>query len=111
MIVESMAKPKKINQGPLLPNQEVNPRCPRGMAQAFSDASFRVVDGKTGFGFAIWVDGVCVHAKSCEDPKVSSPKEAEAKAILYALKEASIRGFCKIHLLLDALEVIGAING
>eukprot|EP00268_Persea_americana_P041212 TRINITY_DN41035_c0_g1_i1.p1 TRINITY_DN41035_c0_g1~~TRINITY_DN41035_c0_g1_i1.p1 ORF type:complete len:148 (+),score=14.59 TRINITY_DN41035_c0_g1_i1:381-824(+) len=59
MTVESMAKPKKINQGPLSPNQEVSLRSPRGMAQVFSDAS---VDGKTRFGFAIWVDGAWVYA-------------------------------------------------
>ena len=41
------------------------------MAQVFSDAS---VDGKTRFGFAIWVDGAWVYAGQREGPKVSSPR-------------------------------------
>ena len=93
MIVESMAKPKKINQGPLCPYEEVSLRSPTGMARVFLDASFRAVDGKTGLGFAIFVDGVWVHAGSCEGPKISSPIEDEVRAILCKLKEASIQGF------------------
>ena len=81
------------------------------MALVFSDASFRDVDGETSFGFAIWVDGVWVHAGSREGPKVSSPKEAEAWTILCALKEAGIWCFRKIHLLSNVLEVIRAITG
>ena len=101
MIVESMAKPKKINQGPLLPNQEVNSRCPRGMAQVFLDASFSAVDGKAGFHFGIWFDSSWDHAGSANGSKVSSSKEAEARAVHFAMKEARSRGFRKIHLLSD----------
>lgn len=43
--------------------------------------------------------------------KVNSPKEAEARAILHTLKEATTQGFNKIQLLSNAYEVILAING
>lgn len=61
------------------------------MAQVFLDASFSVEDDKTGFGFPI-VDGVWIHAGSHEGFKVSSPKEVAARAILWALRKASIQG-------------------
>ena len=77
----------------------------------FWDASFRAVDGKAGFGFVIWFDGFWIHARSTNRSKLSSSKEAEVRAILFAMKEARSWGFRKIHLLSDALEVIRAING
>lgn len=74
----------------------------------FSDASFRANDGKAGLDFAISFNGVWVHTSSCDGAKVSSSKEAEARAILCVLKEARLWGFRKIHLLFDAGEVIRA---
>lgn len=44
-------------------------------------------------------------------PRLFSSKEWEAKAILFALKEASCRGFFTIALFLDAKEAIGSTNG
>ena len=48
---------------------------------------------------------------SLDGSKVSSSKEAKVRAILLALSEAKMRGFPKVHLLSDALEVVRAING
>lgn len=39
-------------------------------------------------------------------PKVSSPKEAEARAIIFMLKGGSLWGFHKIYLLSDAFEAV-----
>ena len=48
-----------------------------GTILVLTDASFRAVDGKTGFGFTVWFDGFLIYAASLVGPKVSSPKEAE----------------------------------
>lgn len=52
-----------------------------------------------------------MHEGSLEGHEVSSPKkEVDARAILCALKETNMQVFYKIHLSLDALKVIRAIN-
>ena len=50
-----------------------------GLAVIFSDAAFRKIDGKAGFGFAIWFNGSFVVAGSLDRLKVSSSKEAEER--------------------------------
>ena len=75
---------------------------PTNTALVFSNAAFRAIDGKTGFGFAIWLYGSWVCIRSVDGSKVFSPKEAEAQAIFTALNEASLQGHSKIHLLSDA---------
>lgn len=82
------------------------------MALIFTYASFGVINRKVGFGFAIWLNiGYWVCVGSLDGSKVSSPKEADAQAILIALKEASSCRLHKIHLVSDALQVIQATNG
>lgn len=66
---------------------------PLGTALILTDASYRVVDGKAGFGFTIWFDGYLIYAGSLVRPKVSSPKEAEAGVILSVVKEAKCGAF------------------
>ncbi|RWR95049.1 hypothetical protein CKAN_02437100 [Cinnamomum micranthum f. kanehirae] len=44
-------------------------------------------------------------------PKLTSFKEAEARVILFALKEASSKGLSKVTLFADVKEVVDTING
>ncbi|XXG62554.1 hypothetical protein AAC387_Pa05g0888 [Persea americana] len=96
-----MANNEKDFKGLSYNPQDFSLRSPRGMAQVFLDASFSAVDGKAGFHFVIWFDSSWDHAGSANGSKVSSSKEAEARAVHFAMKEARSRGFRKIHLLSD----------
>ena len=66
---------------------------------------------KDSFGYAIWFDGSWVDVGFIDSPKVNSPKEVEARATLYALKESSLKGFHKIYLFSDACGVTRATIG
>lgn len=61
----------------------------------FSDTTFSKLDGKAGFGFAIWFNGYFVAAGSLHGRKVSSSKDTEARAILSALIETKARASLK----------------
>ena len=101
MFVASMANNEKAFKGPSYNPRDFNLKIPRGTAHVFSNAPFRAIDGKGSFGFAIWFDSSWDHAGSANGSKVSSSKEAEARAVHFAMKEARSRGFRKIHLLSD----------
>lgn len=46
-----------------------------------------------------------------DDPKVTSYKEIEVRAILAIVFEVRARDFSRVHVLSDALEVVRAIHG
>lgn len=58
------------------------------------------------------MDNSLVDAGFIDGPKVSSSKKKRSRQriVLSALLESIARGFCKVHLLSDALEVVHAIN-
>ncbi|XXG66341.1 hypothetical protein AAC387_Pa05g3844 [Persea americana] len=106
-----MSKAKEDHQESSNLHQDLSFWYTMDKAQVFTDASCRTADGKASLGYVIWFDGFWVHAGFVDGPKVNSTKEAEARAILHALKEATLQGFSKIQLLSDAYEVIIAISG
>ena len=57
------------------------------------------------------LNNVPIYARGHYVPKLISSKEGEARAILFALKEDSSRGFLKVVLFLDAKEMVDTING
>lgn len=50
-------------------------------------------------------------AGACKGPKSASFKEAEASAILRALKKANKLGLSRVHILIDALSMVKALKG
>lgn len=82
MVVDFMGNSKNESQGHSRHHQDFSPRNSRGTAQVFSNATFRAMDGKASFGFAIWFDGCWVHARSINGAKVTSLKEDETRDIL-----------------------------
>ena len=54
---------------------------------------------------------VIVDAGAWNGLKVASSKEAESRAVPAAIKEAIENGFARVHVLLDAKEVVQAIKG
>eukprot|EP00268_Persea_americana_P044766 TRINITY_DN4527_c1_g1_i1.p2 TRINITY_DN4527_c1_g1~~TRINITY_DN4527_c1_g1_i1.p2 ORF type:complete len:154 (-),score=18.83 TRINITY_DN4527_c1_g1_i1:85-546(-) len=65
----------------------------------FSDAAFNIKDGKSSFDYLMMIYNLFVRAGAHYGPKLSSSKEAKARAaILFALKEASCKGFSEIAL-------------
>ncbi|XXG86447.1 hypothetical protein AAC387_Pa11g1342 [Persea americana] len=106
-----MSKAKEDHQESSNLHQDLSFWYTTGKAQVFTDASFRAANRKAGFGYAIWFDGSWVHAGFVDGFKINTPKEAEARAILHMLKEATSQGFSKIQLLSNACEGILAING
>lgn len=65
---------------------------------------------KAGFDFAIYFDNSWMYVEALHGAKVLS-KEANATAVPCVLREARLRRIHKIHLLLDALDVVRVING
>ncbi|KAJ8633095.1 hypothetical protein MRB53_026431 [Persea americana] len=76
----------------------------------FSDVAFSKLDDKAGYGFAIWLNGSFVAVGSLDGSKVSSSKVVKSMDILSVLIEAKPRGFSKVHILTDGLEVVRAIK-
>lgn len=61
------------------------------------------MDGKCGYGFAIWFNSLLVGVGAVDDPKVTSYKEIEVRAILAVVFEVRARDFSKVHVLSDLL--------
>ena len=79
----------------------------------FSDAAFRAINGKASYDFLVKSKGFAFHAAACQGPKVFSSKEAEERAVCFAVMIAKAKGFPKVCVLLDAKEVVNgcyAIN-
>ena len=72
----------------------------------FSYAAYKATDGKASFGYVAMIKGVIVDAGDWNGPKVTSSKEAKARAVLAAIKRAIEKGFTWVHVLLNAKEVV-----
>lgn len=72
MIEISMDNPEKVCQGSSWSHHDFSlcVSSPIGTTLVFSNASFKVEDGKSSFDFAIWFNGFWVHAISLDEPKV-----------------------------------------
>ena len=77
----------------------------------FSDAAFRAINGKASYDFLVKSKGFAFHAAACQGPKVFSSKEAEERAVCFAVMIAKAKGFPKVCVLPDAKEVVDSLNG
>lgn len=65
------------------------------IAFIYADAAFRSSDKKASYGYSIWFSGSLLFAGSLDGPNAPSSKQVEARAILFAMREARTRGFSK----------------
>ena len=77
----------------------------------FSDAAYKATDGKASFGYVALIKGVIVDVGAWDGPKVASCKKTEAMAVLTGIKRPIENGFVRVHVWLDAKEMVQAIKG
>eukprot|EP00268_Persea_americana_P067154 TRINITY_DN9206_c0_g1_i1.p1 TRINITY_DN9206_c0_g1~~TRINITY_DN9206_c0_g1_i1.p1 ORF type:complete len:131 (+),score=6.51 TRINITY_DN9206_c0_g1_i1:83-475(+) len=71
-------------------------------------------DGHTGqsaFDFALFFTRSLVAARASKGPKVISAKEAETRALLFALNAIKDCRFSRVRVHMDALKVVKSIKG
>ena len=76
-----------------------------------TEEAYNPKNGRSSFGYLMMLDDSFVCAGGHYGAKLSSSREAEANAILFALKQASCRGFSRNALFPDVEEAIDSING
>ena len=80
-------------------------------ALLFSDAAFDGHTGQSAFGFALFSNGSLVATGASKGPRVISAKEAETRALHFALNAIKDCIFSRVRVHMDALEVVRSIKG